>query len=194
MTTGQQSDKAFRMPNGEVEEASDMDKLQHDVRHPAKDVHIVPGIERDSLLSIPKFTDANYVAIFDKDEVNIYDANKTTIVVSRGAILRGWQCKQTNLWRIPLTKNVTNENTDTVLCDRCPTEFLPDRPPPDEAIHNVYELKTQPEIVRYYHAAAGFPTKPSWFKAIRNKQYASWPGLTWEAVNKNFPESEETWR
>jgi hypothetical protein len=45
-------------------------------------VHIVPGIERDSLLSIPKFADANYVAIFDKDEVNIYDANKTTIFVS----------------------------------------------------------------------------------------------------------------
>jgi hypothetical protein len=65
------------MPNGEVEEASDVDELQHDVRHPAKDVHIVPGIKRDSLLSIPKFADANYVAIFDKDEVNIYDANKT---------------------------------------------------------------------------------------------------------------------
>jgi hypothetical protein len=89
VATGRQSDKSFRMPNGDVEEASDMDELLHDVRHPAKDVHIVPGIERDSLLSIPKFADANYVAIFDKDEVNIYDANKTTIVVSRGAILRG---------------------------------------------------------------------------------------------------------
>ena len=89
VATGRQSDKAFRMPNGEVEEASDVDEIQHDVRHPAKDVRIVPGIERDSLLSIPKFADANYVAIFDKDEVNIYDANKTTIVVSRGAILRG---------------------------------------------------------------------------------------------------------
>ena len=37
-----------------------------------------------------------------------------------------------------------------------------------------------------------FPTKPSWLKAIKHKQYASWPGLTWEAVNKNFPESKET--
>ncbi len=59
-----------------------MDELQHNVCHPAKDVHIVPGIECDSLLSIPKFADANYVAIFDKNEVNIYDANKTSIVVS----------------------------------------------------------------------------------------------------------------
>ena len=85
------------MPNGKIEEASDMDELQHNVRHPAKDVHNVPGIEWHSLLSIPKFADANYIVIFDKDEVNIYDANKTTIVVSRGAILRGWRCKQTNL-------------------------------------------------------------------------------------------------
>ncbi len=88
VATGRQSDKAFRMPNGEVEEASDMDELHHDVRHPAKDVHIAPGFERDSLLSIPKFADANYVAIFDKDEINIYDANKTSIIVSRGAILQ----------------------------------------------------------------------------------------------------------
>jgi len=98
MATGRHTDKAFRMPNGDVEEASDMDELQHNVHHPAKDVHIVPGIECDSLLSIPKFADANYAAIFDKDKVNIYDANKTTIVVSRGAILQGWCCKQTNLW------------------------------------------------------------------------------------------------
>ena len=31
-----------------------------------------------------------------------------------------------------------------------------------------------------------------WLKAIKNKQYASWPGLTWEVVNKHFPESKET--
>jgi hypothetical protein len=90
VATGRQSDKAFRMPNGKVEEASDMDEFQHDVCHPAKDVHIVPGIKRNSLLSIPKFADTNYIAIFDKDKVNIYDANKTTIIVSCGAILQGW--------------------------------------------------------------------------------------------------------
>jgi hypothetical protein len=94
-----------------------MDKFQHDMCHPAKDVHIVMGIERDSFLIIPKFADANYVAIFDKDEVNIYDANKTTIIVSSGTILQGWRCKQTTLWQVPLIKNVQNNKTDTVLCD-----------------------------------------------------------------------------
>ncbi len=56
----------------------------------------------------------------------------------------------------------------------------------------MYKLKSQPELVQYYHVATGFPTKPLWFKAIKNKQYALWPGLTWEAVNKHFPELEET--
>jgi hypothetical protein len=75
LATGRQLDKAFRMPNGNVKEASNMDELHHNVHHPAKNVHIVPGIERNSQLSIPKFADANYVAIFNKDEVNIYDAS-----------------------------------------------------------------------------------------------------------------------
>ena len=73
------------------------------------------------------------------------------------------------------------------------SNWVPDsEPPPTEAIFNVFELKKQPEIVRYYHAAAGFPNKPTWIKAINNKQYASWPGLTSEIVQKCYPESEET--
>ncbi len=87
---------------------------------------------------------------------------------------------------------MNNMNTDTVLVNKPPTEFLPQQPPPTESIANVYELKTQPEIVRYYHAAAGFPTIPTWLKAIKNNHYALWTGLTYEGVSNYFPESEET--
>jgi hypothetical protein len=116
IATGRESDKVFCMPNGKVEEARDMDKLHHDVCHPAKDVHIVPGIKHDSLLSIPKFVNANYIAIFNKDKINIYDASKTNIANSCGTILQGWRCRQTNLRQVPLIRNVKNNNTDTVLC------------------------------------------------------------------------------
>jgi hypothetical protein len=167
-------------------------ELPHDVRHPAKEVHIVPSIKTHSLLSVPKFAEAGYITVFDDEEVNIYDAQNTTLKVSRGAIVRGWFDKKANLWRIPLIPVVLNNNTDTVLVNKQPTEFLPGRTPIIEAINNVYELKTQPELVRYLHACAGFPTKPSWIKAIKNGQYASWPGLTVKAVAKHFPESEET--
>jgi hypothetical protein len=180
------------MPNGTIEEAMDVDKLHQDVHHVAKDIHIVPGIKRDSLLSIPKFADANYIAIFYKDKINIYNANNTKVMVSHSVILCGWRCKDTNLWRIPFLPIVLNNNTDTVLCDRPPTEFLPERSLLTEVIHSVYELKRQPKIVRYHHAAAGFLTKPTWLKVIKKKQLVSWPGLTANTVNKHYPELEET--
>ena len=85
-----------------------------------------------------------------------------------------------------------NINTDTVLVKQPPPEHLSNRAPPTEAVHNVYELKKQPEIVRYLHAAAGFPTKATWLRAIKLGFYASWPGLSAKAVYKHFPESEET--
>jgi hypothetical protein len=78
------------------------------------------------------------------------------------------------------------------LVNKPPTEFLANRPPPAEAICSVYELKTQPELIRYYHAAAGFPTKPTWLRAIKNNHYASWTGLTYDGVSKYYPESTET--
>ncbi len=45
--------------------------------------------------------------------------------------------------------------------------------------------------MRYLHASAGFPTKPMWLRAVRNRQYASWPGLTPKAVSKHFPKSKD---
>ena len=189
--TGITSDKEFLLPGGEIMAATEIAEYPFNVRDPAKQLHITPGITTNSLLSTNKFADANYITIFDKEEVNIYDANDTIITVTRGAILRGFKCPD-KLWRIPLVDMVRNNNTETVIVNRPPTEFLPERPPPVDAIHNVYELKTQPELVRYYHAAAGFPTKPTWIRAIKNNHYASWPGLTAHAVSRHYPDSEET--
>jgi hypothetical protein len=93
--------------------------------------------------------------------------------------------------RIPPVPHVTNNNTETVLCNQLPTEFLPERPPPSDAIYNVCELKTQPKLFRYHHTTARFPTKPTWLKAIKNKQFAYWPGLMANAVIKHFLESDE---
>jgi hypothetical protein len=150
-------------------------------------------------MSTNQFAIAGYITVFDKEEVNVYDFNDVRITVTRGAILRGWRCPSTGLWRIPLCPtirqdNVENVNKQTLLVRQPPSELLPNRPPPADAVANVFELKTQPELVRYYHAAAGFPTKPTWLAAIKNNQYASWTGLTWEGVRKHFPESEETWK
>jgi hypothetical protein len=47
----------------------------------------MPGITDNLLLSTGKFAAANFITIFDKEEVNIYDAYNTIITVARGAIL-----------------------------------------------------------------------------------------------------------
>ena len=61
-----------------------------------------------------------------------------------------------------------------------------------DTIGNVYELPSIEQTIWYLHAAAGFPTKTTWLKAIRKGNYNTWPLLTVKNVNKHFPESEKT--
>ena len=85
---------------------------------------IVPGLKTESLISMAKLMVADYMAVFNKEKVAIYDANKKKVQVTNGAILRGWRCKETGLWRIPLTKNQMNNNMDTAICSNPPTKWL----------------------------------------------------------------------
>ena len=48
------------------------------------------------------------------------------------------------------------------------------------------------QVVAWYHAAAGYPTKPTWIKAIKSGFYTTWPLLTAKAVRKHYPETVET--
>ena len=61
-----------------------------------------------------------------------------------------------------------------------------------DTIFNVYKLPSIEQSIRYLHAAAGFPTKSTWLKAIRCGNFSTWPLINVKNVNKHFPESEET--
>ena len=61
-----------------------------------------------------------------------------------------------------------------------------------EEISNVHNLPSISQTIKYHHAAAGYPVKDTWIKAINAGNYTTWPGLTSEAVRKHFPESDET--
>ena len=98
--------------------ATEIAEYHFQVRNPAKHLHITPSITMNSLLSTNEFAAPNYITIFDKEEVNIYDANNTIIAVTRGAILQGWKCPTSGLWRIPLVNMVRNNNTDTVIVNQ----------------------------------------------------------------------------
>ena len=46
-------------------------------------------------------------------------------------------------------------------------------PAPTNTINNVYELPSIERAVRYLHGAAGFPTKETLLKSIRNGAFLS---------------------
>jgi hypothetical protein len=103
--TGVASNKVFILPGGQALTSSEMATYPFNLRAPAADVHITPGITSNSLLSTGKCADADYITVFDKQQVNVYDVNDVTISVSRGALLRGWR-DDNGLWRIPLLPTV----------------------------------------------------------------------------------------
>ena len=47
--------------------------------------------------------------------------------------------------------HLSNQNTDTAALSGAPQQILQEMPPPTcDTVNNVYELKTKPELVRYY--------------------------------------------
>ncbi len=77
----------FQLPDETQTAADTISKLPWNIWQPSKDIHIVPSIAKNSLLSIPKTSDAGYIRVFDNKEVNIYDVRDTKVLVMRQAIL-----------------------------------------------------------------------------------------------------------
>jgi hypothetical protein len=87
--TGELSTTVFDLPNGAIAPATTRNKLLHNMHEPDRSVNIVPALVENSLLSTNKFPKAGYTIIYDKDEVNFYDARTTKITVSEAPILTG---------------------------------------------------------------------------------------------------------
>ena len=100
--TEQRSANIFALADGNPTPATKIAKLEHRVREPVRTVNMVPELANQSLLSGGKFTEAGYVSVCDGDKVKIYNGRTSKINVSEDAVLKGWQCLRTKLWRISL--------------------------------------------------------------------------------------------
>ena len=60
------------------------------------------------------------------------------------------------------------------------------RPSPGEAISHIFELPSTGKTIKYMHAAAGFPVKETWIRAVRAGNYATWLGLGVKLIQKYF--------
>ena len=177
--TNKPSKKVFHLPNGATTKATMEAKLHYNVRKPARTVDIIPELKHNALISGSKSTDGGYTTVLTPTHVLIYnaeDVNSLLLQIDKEAILRSWR-ELGRLWRVPLEPNVSPKQSQYVLLDK----------KVQEDIANVYELPSTEKIIQYLHACAGFLTKPTWLKAIKGGNYASWPHLTGEAVRKHFP-------
>ncbi len=186
LPTGTMSTAMFHLPNGAKAEATVIHKLHHNLIEPARSINIVPSLVGNSLLSTVKMVEAGYTAIYDDKEVNCFDTPTTKITVLAATILKGWQCPQAKLWRVPLVDKIRNKNTDTLLLNhlhkhdclnllyevesttttREHTNTIMLQTIGRESIHNMYKLPSIEPTIRYLHAAAGFLVEKTWLKVI----------------------------
>ena len=80
---------------------------------------MVTNLKHNSLMRARKFVDANYISVLTPTEVLVYDdMGDLQRSISSTAILRGWRCKYSGMWRVTLKPVVLNNNTDTMLIDQ----------------------------------------------------------------------------
>ncbi|KAL7503578.1 hypothetical protein ACHAXN_001353, partial [Cyclotella atomus] len=179
------SNKIFIMANGAQAKAGNQARLKRNFRGVAATADKVPELQNNSLVATSKLADENYHTVFTPTAVMVYDGeNDPSYQVP---IWKGWRCRETGLWRVPLVETVNNVNTDTRLLQ--PEEMLQAF---NQQTLSVYNLQSKSEVVKYLHAALGFPTKETLLAATRAGFLTSWPGLNVSAINKYFPESVET--
>ena len=58
--------------------------------------------------------------------------------------------------------------------------------------YSAYDLPIVAALVRYLHAAARFPVKDTWLRAIKDSNYVTWPGITYNNAAKYYPDTDAT--
>ena len=61
-----------------------------------------------------------------------------------------------------------------------------------EYIYNLTPTTNMEELAKYHHQSVCSPPKSSFLRAISNKQFKSFPGLTYQLISKHLPPSTAT--
>ena len=126
----------------------------------------------ENLVGIGPICNAKYSVLFNDEAV--------TIISPTGIpVLKGWQEATGNrLWRMSLLPNAEKVTTETKSPGVTKTSLT---------AYSAYDFLSVEALVRYFHAAVGYPVKDTWLKAIRAGNYSTWPGLTLQNTTKYCP-------
>ena len=53
-------------------------------------------------------------------------------------------------------------------------------------VYSAYDLPSVAALVRYFHAAAGYPVRSTWMNDIKEGNYESWTGLTYNNITVTY--------
>ena len=178
------------LPNGKSIKATHTVDLPFECLHPrARHVHILPHLKTHSLISVPKLVDAGYMTVFHPGNLGVTIHSKSDISIQQWCkpVLQGWR-DGNGLWKLGYNdvSSMSKQQNNSI------EHNLPDINQQKETAANVYALPSIARAIKYLHAAAGFPTKDTWLKAIECGNYKSWAGVIMTNVKKHFPESIET--
>ena len=117
--------------------------------------------------------DAECAFTFTREAVNLRDKQGTTV-------LTGW-IEETglSLWRISLHPG--ESNLPSIPNDANQAKL---------AACSAYDLPSVAALIRYFHAAAGYPVRYTWNKSIGAGNYSSWPWLTLSNATKYCPSAK----
>jgi hypothetical protein len=154
---------SVRLPNNNTMQAQLSGHLPIENLPPtATKAHIFKKLQSASLLSVGQLCDSDCTAVFTKTDLKIFDNNKQIII-------RGERNFQDGLWDVKLKKTQPLQVEHTV-----------------NAILKI-DKRSQSDLAQYLHACAySSPTKSTFLTAIRNGHFTSWPGLTYDLINKHL--------
>ena len=159
------------LPNGSTTSATHEGLLNiPQLSNKAKLVHKFPHFKK-SLLSLSTICDEGGTAIFSKHNMHILHNGRI--------ILKGIRDTSTGLWFVPLN-NVSKPCT-TKACAKL-------APKTNCALAVLETTRTKQELVRFLHACCFFPVTSTWINAIKNGNFATFPGLTADLVSKYLPQ------
>ena len=122
--------------------------------------HIVPGFKH-TLKGVGPLCDADCTFTFTYAAVIVWDSKGSPVIT-------GWREKSgLCLWRIALQPG--KSNLPNMPHDANRTTFK---------VYSAYDLPSVRALICYFHAAAGYPVRSTWLKAIGAGNYSTWPGLT----------------
>jgi hypothetical protein len=138
----------------------------------ARQASVQPDLKK-SLVSLGQLCDhgCDYV-LLDKHYASVIKDGITSVI--------GLRDPSNGMWLVDLEPS----GSPTPLPDLHPTY--------QHYAHSAYEQKTKVQLIDFLHRACFSPPISTWTQAIEKNFFATWPGLTADAVRKYLPKSLAT--